>query len=125
MAVEFTILGEAASGKNSRQIVVNRATGRPMLIKSAKARAYEKAVQAQAPRCEPLLIGPLRLTATLYYASERPDLDAGVLLDSLQGYVFTNDRQVRSLHLEHRIDRANPRAEVRVEPLQGDLMVAA
>lgn len=29
-----------------------------------------------------------------------------------------NDRQVREKHVYHGIDRANPRAEIRVAPLQ-------
>lgn len=125
MPISFTILGEAASGKNSRQIVTNQHTGRPMLIKSRKARGYERAVKQQAPRCEPLLTGKLRMTATLYYATERPDLDAGVLLDALQGLVYENDRQVRELHLTHAIDRNNPRAEVTIEAVQADLLQGA
>ncbi|MEE9159994.1 MAG: RusA family crossover junction endodeoxyribonuclease [Gammaproteobacteria bacterium] len=120
MTVSFTIMGEASSGKNSRKIVTNPKTRRPFLIKSKKARAYFKAVAAQAPRCEPLLTGQLRMTATLYYATERPDLDAGVLLDALQGRVYKNDRQVREQHLYHAIDRNSPRAEVTVEVIQDD-----
>ena len=123
--ISFTILGEAASGKNSRKIVTNPKTKRPLLIKSSKARDYAVAVALQAPLCEPLLKGRLCMTVRLYYASERPDLDASVLLDALQGKVYKNDRQVREQHFYHAIDRRNPRAEVTVEALQGDLLQGA
>jgi hypothetical protein len=45
-----------------------------------------------------------------------PVIDATVL--SWPRGVYRNDRQVREKHVFHGIDRANPRAEVTVEPLQ-------
>ena len=115
--IEFTILGEPASKANSRQLVT--INGRPAFIKSKKARDYMKAAQMQAAlACGIVLFeGPVRLTARIYYASQRPDLDASVILDALQGYAYANDRQVREMHLFHAIDKANPRAEIQVEPI--------
>ncbi len=73
------------------------------------------------------------MTLRIFYASERPDLDESVVLDVLQDRfvkdrvtderrlvqkgVYRNDRQVREKHVYHSIDRANPRAEIEVEPL--------
>ena len=96
-------------------------TGRPMLIKSAKALAYVASLGHQVPRINPLLTGPLVFTATIYYASERPDLDESVLLDALEGRIYKNDRQVREKHILHAIDRSNPRAEIVIELRQGAL----
>ena len=115
MSVKFTILGECASAKNSRKIA--RLGRRMAIIKSDKARAFETAVKLQAPMLNPLLAGQLRFTATIYYASEKPDLDGAVLLDALQGKIYQNDRQVREQHFYHAIDRENPRAEIVVELL--------
>jgi Holliday junction resolvase RusA-like endonuclease len=135
--IAFTILGEPASKANSRKIVTfgERAAS----IKSEKARNYEAdALRQIPPAARVRLQGPLKVTATIFYASERPDLDESVLLDVLQDRwskattrnngtkrdrqllqagVYRNDRQVRWKDIRHAIDRANPRAEVVVEPL--------
>lgn len=135
----FTILGEPASKANSRQIVTLK--GRPSSIKSAKARGYEADALPQIPASARVrLEGPVRVTMTIFYASERPDLDESVVLDVMQdrwskadsnGHrvlvqagVYRNDRQVREKHVFHAIDRKNPRAEISVEallPQQGEL----
>lgn len=133
--IAFTILGEPASKANSRKLVT--IGGRPSTIKSEKARDYEAmAVQQIPPRCRVQLKGPVCVTLTVYYASERPDLDESVVLDVLQDRyktigrgddkrrelvqkgVYVNDRQVREKHIYHAIDRANPRVEIVVEPRQ-------
>jgi Holliday junction resolvase RusA-like endonuclease len=118
-SISFTIAGEPASKANSRQIVMlgKGARRRPAVIKSAKARAYERTAALQIPKLPVLLQGPLAVTIRIWYASERPDLDASVILDVMQGRIYRNDRQCRDLHLLHGIDRANPRAEVTVQPL--------
>jgi len=130
-AVRLVILGEPASKANQRRIVT--IAGRPSSIKSAKALAYERdALRQIPPTARVQLEGPVRLTLRIWYASERPDLDESVLLDVLQDRyagkgerrqlvqrgVYRNDRQVREKHVYHAIDRANPRAEILVEPLQ-------
>ena len=138
--INFTIYGEPASKANSRQIVT--IGGRPSSIKSKKARDYERDAIRQIPsRVRLRLDGPVRVTLCIFYATERPDLDESVVLDVLQdryspakkdrvtgevyaeralvqGGVYRNDRQVREKHVYHFIDRANPRAEITVEPLQ-------
>ncbi|RWA55331.1 endodeoxyribonuclease RusA [Cupriavidus sp. UYMSc13B] len=129
--IAFTIMGEAASKANSRKIVTIR--HRPASIKSDKARKFERdALRQIPPAARQMLEGPVRVTLHLFYASERPDLDESVLLDVMQARysgkgdkralvqrgVYVNDRQVREKHVFHSIDRANPRAEIIVEPLQ-------
>lgn len=143
--IRFTILGEPASKANSREIVTMRirdkATGQvkstPRVRKSDKALDYETdALKQIPPRFRLQLIGPVRVTLRIFYASERPDLDESVVLDVLQDRyksvtvgsekvrqlvqrgVYVNDRQVREKHIFHGIDRANPRTEVFVEPMQ-------
>jgi Holliday junction resolvase RusA-like endonuclease len=118
-AVTFTIYGEPASKSNSRKLVtIGRGKfARPRIIKSAKALLYVESLREQADaiwrkRELPMLTGRLRLEATIYYASERPDLDGSLILDGLQGIAFKNDRQVREQVWTHRVDRVMPRAEI-------------
>ena len=119
MKVKITIPTEPCSKSNSRKIVTNRKTGRMMVIKSQKARDYEARAKRLLRPISPLLEGDLKMTATLYYASRRPDLDESVIMDVLQGIVYKNDRQIKAKHIFHALDRDNPRAEVVIEPLQG------
>lgn len=136
--IRFTILGEPASKANQRKLV--SFGDRPALIKSDKARNYEReALRQIPPAARQRLEGPLRVTLRIWYASERPDLDEAVILDVLQDRwvrpkrgdgavlqervlgqagVYRNDRQVREKHVYHAIDRKNPRTEVLVEALQ-------
>lgn len=142
MRIEFTILGEAASKANSRKIVT--IANKPSSIKSKKAREYEaNAFRQIPPKCRVQLLGPVRVTLHLFYATQRPDLDESVVLDVLQDRyrkgavtpaqkalgikaprilvqkgVYVNDRQVKEKHIFHHIDKANPRAVVLVEPLE-------
>ncbi len=134
MIVRLTILGEPASKANSRQLVKfgRGDKARPAIIKSQKARDYERDALRQIPPAARVeLAGPVRVTLRIFYASERPDLDESVVLDVLQNRyagrgearelvqrgVYANDRQVREKHVFHAIDRANPRSEIEVEAL--------
>ena len=141
--IAFTIFGEPASKANSREIVTfgRGDNKRAAVIKSEKARGYEdNALRQIPPRARVQLKGPVRVTVRIFYATERPDLDESVVLDVLQDRwasekrdkagnvtrpktllqrgVYVNDRQVREKHVFHGIDKANPRAEITVEPLQ-------
>jgi Holliday junction resolvase RusA-like endonuclease len=132
--IRLTILGEPASKANSRELVTfgSGENKRPALIKSQKARDYERDALRQIPPMLRIQIEvPVRVTMRIFYASERPDLDASVVLDCLQDRwhgkgearalvqkgVIRNDRQVRELHLYHAIDRTNPRAEIEIQTL--------
>lgn len=106
---EFVICGEPASKANSR-----RWTGR-LFIKSAKALDYGKTFAAQCPVLEPLMEGDLRVSIRIFYASRRPDLDASLIFDLMQGKIFLNDRQIKEQHLYWGLDKENPRAEITVE----------
>jgi Holliday junction resolvase RusA-like endonuclease len=134
LTICLTILGEPASKANSRELVTfgSGENKRPALIKSQKARDYERDALRQIPPMLRIQIEvPVRVTMRIFYASERPDLDASVVLDCLQDRwhgkgearalvqkgVIRNDRQVRELHLYHAIDRTNPRAEIEIQTL--------
>ena len=139
--IRLVILGQVVGHKNSYHIVTIK--GRPAVVKSKDALAYERdALRQIPPSARQRLEGPVRVTLRLYYATERPDLDESMVLDVLQDRfkgkgeqrelvqkgVYRNDRQVREKHVHHLIDRANPRTEVEVEPLvmqQPDLLAGA
>lgn len=116
MKVKITIPGEPCSKANSRRLVTFGK--RPASIKSKKALAYEHTAKRVLRPIKPLLEGDLIMTATLYYASRRPDLDESVVMDVLQGIVYINDRQIKAKHIYHALDKKNPRAEVVIEPMQ-------
>lgn len=107
----FLIYGEPASKANSR-----RWTGK-YFIKSAKALSYADAFRSQAKPLASLLEGDLRITVKIWYASRRPDLDASLIFDLLQGIAYKNDRQLREQHLYWGLDPANPRTEITIEPI--------
>ena len=146
MKVEFTILGECVSMKNSRELV--HFGKKPALIKSAKAREYERTVGLQIPEsARQMLTGRLRISVHAFYATERPDLDCELLYDCMaakfkrhkgkliriapgeyqygqgervlvQKGVYLNDRQLREKHAVHAIDKVNPRCEIVIEPME-------
>lgn len=109
--VKFIIFGEPASKANSR-----RWTGK-LFIKSSKALRYGETFKQQCPVLDPLMTGDLRVTISIYYASRRPDLDASLIFDLMQGCIYSNDRQLKEQHLFWGLDRENPRAEITVEKI--------
>lgn len=113
--VSLIIFGEPASKANSRRVV--RFGGVSRLIKSAKALSYSDAFKQQAVPIDPLLEGDLVVTMHIYYASRRPDLDESLILDLLQGVVYTNDRQVKEKHIFWHLDKVNPRTLITVSKM--------
>jgi Holliday junction resolvase RusA-like endonuclease len=112
----FTIEGEPASKSNSRKIV---SFGKRMgVIKSEKARNYEKLFASQCPTLENLIESEVKVELIIHYASRRPDLDESVILDCMQGKIYVNDRQVKQKHIYWGLDRERPRTHVRVSPME-------
>ena len=114
--INFIIEGEPASKSNSRKIV--KFGNRPALIKSDKARNYEKEFAPQCPTLEKLIEKDVKVELIIYYASRRPDLDESVILDCMQGKIYVNDRQVKQKFVYWGLDRDRPRTHVRVSPLE-------
>jgi Holliday junction resolvase RusA-like endonuclease len=54
---------------------------------------------------------------TIYYASRRPDLDESVILDCMEKYIYSNDRQVKEKVIRHGLDKENPHTDIRVYSL--------
>ncbi len=118
--VRVTILGELASKANSRQAVPRKSkVGKAFVafIKSDKALGWLAGAAHQVPALPVLLVGKLKISVRIFYASRRPDLDASLLFDFLQGRVFGNDRQLREQHIYHCLDKLNPRVVALIEPM--------
>lgn len=128
--ITFTIYSEPASKANSRRLV--KFGNRPALIKSDKARTYEKTALMQIPEeAKQMIEGDVSATIKIYYASRRPDLDPSVIFDVMQAKfkgsgkdkvlvrngVYINDRQVKEMHIYHGLDKDNPRAEIEIMEL--------
>lgn len=113
-----TILGEPASKANSRRAVL--IGGKSRFIKSKKALDYSTYFKAQAKPAPTMLDEnktPLCVEVNIWYRTRRPDLDESLILDLLQGVAYLNDRSVKKKIVRWRLDRDNPRAEIRVTQL--------
>ena len=109
------IIGEPASKANSRRLVA--IGGKPRFIKSKKALNYSRDFKKQCPTRKELFEEDVFIAIKIYYASRRPDLDASLILDLLQDYVYPNDRLVKGQYLEWGLDRKNPRSFIVVTTL--------
>lgn len=85
------------------------------MIKSAKALSYLLMFKEQCKGLDPLMDGDVSVTMNIYYASRRPDLDESLILDLLQGFVYSNDRQVKEKHIYWHLDKERPRTDIVVE----------
>lgn len=112
----FTIMGEPASKSNSRRLV--RIKGVSRSIKSKKALDYCAVFIEQCPVLEELFSGNVSVSIHIYYASRRPDLDESLILDLMQGKIYTNDRQVKEKHILWGLDPKCPRSIITVAPME-------
>lgn len=138
--ISFTVFGQPCSKANSRRLVHFGKGDQKRIssIKSKEALTYVKDFIRQVPsRARQMLEGPVAVTITIYYESQRPDLDESLILDAMQPVwtktkpralvqagVYMNDRQVREKHIFHAIDRVSPRAVINVVPLQPQQIAA-
>ena len=118
--VHLTIRGCCVSLKNSRDIAVNRRTGRMWPKKNAAILKFEADFAAQVPpKARVGLRGPLAVTTDVWYPDERQDLDCAILYDLLQSTgIIGNDRQIREKHETRHTDKDNPRISLIVRRLQ-------
>lgn len=91
--------------------------------KSNEARAYQGNVGllARAAGMKPIT-GDVSVSVWVYRPAKRGDLDnvaCKVVLDALKGCAFNDDKQVAEIHAYRGDDKANPRVEVRIEPVPG------
>ena len=113
LSIEIT--GQPARKSNSRRIVTNRKTKKPMIIKSEAALDYTDEFLRQVPGWAKLGLGgpdePLLLHAEIYYKTNASDISVELIKDLLQeAGVISNDRYVKAEMVFGRVDRDNPRA---------------
>lgn len=113
--VQLLVQGEPASKANSRKVV--KYGGISRLIKSDKARAYEKTFKSQVRPLPEMIEGDVEIQIEVWYASRRPDLDESLILDLLQGVVYLNDRQVKIKHIYWNLDPDSPRVLIKVKKI--------
>ena len=94
---------------------------RPVTYKSNDARVYLKDVAARCmvDRVRPL-DGPVAVDIVAHFPTKAGDLDniLKVLLDSLEGFFYQDDKQVHHITAVRQLDREHPRVEVSVFPLE-------
>jgi Holliday junction resolvase RusA-like endonuclease len=120
LEIHLHIAGQPPRKSNSRRIVTNWRTGKPMVIKSREARAWEKDAAKQIPASAKKQAGsaerPLAITFWVRYASRRPDLSVELILDLLEKTaVISNDRHVYEFHAYKEFDEDNPGVEILIE----------
>lgn len=91
---------------------------RSRMYKSSEAKQYTNAIQLLLCREKPL-DGNVELSVKFYFPSTAGDCDnrLKLLLDSLQGRLFVNDRQVKRMTIEVFKDAKNPRVDIAICPL--------
>lgn len=119
--IEFTVPLTPVSKKNSQQIYVNRATGRPFITPSQKYKEYEKSALWFIPKVNKPIDRPCNVKMLFYMPTKRKcDLvnmqesildvmvKSGLLADDNYSIVYSMDGS-RVL-----VDRENPRTEVTI-----------
>lgn len=119
--VKLTIIGQPVSMKNDYVIAYSEKNDRYFLAPGKKVKAYRRDFERQARAISPLMRCEVSVTMRVFYASKRPDLNEDQILDLLQNKVYVNDRQVWEKHVYKAIDKLNPRAEIIVAPIEGEL----
>lgn len=124
--MKLTYQGVVYSKKNSKSIIKNRRTGKPMIVASKRAKDMEKNMAGgfSAQRGGRSAINkPSSVRMKLYRKDNiKRDLDnvATSVLDGLvRGNVIADDNYgiVKSLHIEDcGVDKNNPRVEIEINP---------
>lgn len=89
---------------------------RNRIVMSEEGREYKEYVsEVTAGKYDPFT-QPVRVFLDVYRARRAGDLDGFLkcLLDSLQGVVYANDKQIVEIHARRFDDRDNPRVELTV-----------
>lgn len=119
MAREITIHGQVPSLKNSKQLFINRRTGKNFITSSEASKAWVNAALWQLKGQEPIENYPLGITMIFYFkGNHRKDLDnaCSSVLDVLrEAHIIVDDdfKHVDTITAQFGdIDKQNPRVEV-------------
>ena len=88
--------------------------GRMVKSQEAKQYAADAGMLARVAGVD-MLDGDVTMELRLFRPAKRMDIDnhLKVILDSMQGILYKNDRQVNELHVYLADDKENPRVEVK------------
>ncbi len=118
--IKFTIQLAPVSKKNSQQILVNKATGRPFIMPSKKFREYEAAAAWFIPKGQ--TIGTPVNVKCLFYMPTHRKCDLTNMLEAIDdtmvkcGLLVDDNFTVIQSHDGSRVlyDKDNPRTEVHI-----------
>lgn len=123
--INFTIPLAPVTKKNSQRIVINRRTGRPMVMPSAAYKDYEREAALFIPRGV-YITKPVNIKC-LFYMPTRRKCDLTNLLEAIDdvmtkaGLLADDNFTVVESHDGSRVlyDKDNPRTEIYIETAQG------
>lgn len=119
--LNFIIPLAPISKKNSQQILINKATGRPFIMPSKKFKEYEKAAARYIPKLrQPKPIDYPVCVKCLFYMPTRRRVDLTNLIEAIDdvmvktGLLADDDYTIIESHDGSRVlyDKENPRTEV-------------
>lgn len=121
--ITFSIPLPPITKKNSMQILVNRATGKPFIAPSKQYKQYERDAMRFIPR-QNCIVTPVCIKATFYMPTKRK-CDLTNLLEALDdilvkaGLIWDDNYTVVASHDGSRVyvDKENPRTEVAIYDL--------
>lgn len=91
-------------------------TGRRFLTKTGRATKESNSWEIKTQWKGEPLTDNVSLNILFYFKDKRKDIDGCLkaILDSLEGIVYLNDRQITELHVFKEIDKDNPRTEIQI-----------
>lgn len=127
-AIEITIPGEPRTKKNSQQILINKATGRPFIMPSKEYKEYVKRCALYLPKVKEPIEDPVNIKC-VYYRSTRRRVDLVNLLECTAdvltefGIISDDNRNVMYAVDGSRVfyDKEHPRAEITIEPMKEEV----
>lgn len=89
------IYGKLYGKANNRKVIINKRTGRPMVIKQLGAFTFEKDFMLQVKKIPVPYKGKVALSALVYYPNNRQDLEIELLKDCIEkAGIVKNDKQI-------------------------------
>lgn len=121
MTLEFAIMLPPISKKNSQQIMVNRATGKPFIMPSKQYKEYERAALWQIPNVAEPINSPCNVKCLFYMPTHRK-CDLTNMLEAIDdimvraGLLADDNFTIVESHDGSRIlyDKENPRTEIEI-----------
>lgn len=122
------IPGEPRTKKNSQQILINHATGKPFIMPSKEYRAYSKHCALFLPKLKEPINEPVNIKC-VFYRSTRRRVDLVNLLECVadiltENHIISDDnRNVMYAVDGSRVywDKASPRVEITIEPITEEI----